>query len=111
FGCDLEQFIADIVSQAVIDELEIVQIDKKDRHLLAGALRQEQGLVDTVDEQISVGETGQAVVVGLIFKLLLICFPFSNIFKGFDNGQQFPPAVTYRRSSQDEIAGRTIQAW
>ena len=95
-GSNLEQFIANIVSQAVVDKLEIVQIYKKNRHLMAVALRHEQSLMDTVDKKVAIRQTSKTVVVGLIFQLGFITFPLGNIFKGFDDGQQFPFAVTNR---------------
>jgi hypothetical protein len=48
--------------------------------------------VDTIDEEVTVWEMGQAVMVGLIFQLFFIAFPLGNIFKSFNYGQQFPLA-------------------
>ena len=108
-GGNFEQFVADIVPQAVIDELEIVQIHEKNRHVVAVPLRHEQRLVNTVDEDVTVGEEGEAVMAGLVLKLFFIAFTLGNILKGFNYGQQFPPAVAYRRRIEGKITINAIQ--
>ena len=55
-----------MVAQAVIDELEAVEIDEGDRDLGAVALRGENRLLQAVVEQRPVGQPGQRVVVGLL---------------------------------------------
>ena len=63
--------VAGRVAEAVVDGLEIVQIDEHDADRPAAADRAHDGLLDAVCEQRSVGEACDGVVEGLVRELIL----------------------------------------
>ena len=75
----LEQLVAGVVTEAVVDLLEPVEVDEQQRENLVRALRARQGLVETVAEQRAVGEAGEAVVEGLARELLLEPDPLGDV--------------------------------
>ena len=58
----LQQPVADIVAERIVDALEIVQVDEHDCHLVVCALRQRQRMLQAIAEEAPVGEQGQRVV-------------------------------------------------
>ena len=63
-----QQLVAGGVAEAVVDGLEVVEVDEQHRELAAPV--GDRGL-DLVGEQRSVGEVRERVVVGLVVELLL----------------------------------------
>src|SRR4029077_19366196 len=59
------------MSQAVVDLFEPVQIDEEYGELAAGAPRNSDGMLPTLLQQRAVGNTGQRVVCGNNFEVLL----------------------------------------
>ena len=59
----LEQLVAGVVAERVVDDLEVVEIDEGDGHPVVGPLRVAQGLFEAVLEQRAVGQAGESVVV------------------------------------------------
>ena len=71
-GADmLQQPITDLVAEAVVDQLEAVEIEKHQRHRLAGALRPRHRLAQSIAEQRPVGQPGEAVEIGQLRQALL----------------------------------------
>ena len=68
---DLEQRVAGRVAEAVVDRLEVVEVDEQHGELAAVALEPGRRVVDAVAEQRLVGETGQRVVERLVGELVL----------------------------------------
>ena len=70
-GGRAQQLVADRVAEAVVDRLEVVEIDEDHRELtvVAPAARERQG--QAILEQRPVGETGEVVVERLMAELLL----------------------------------------
>ena len=62
-GHFLQQFVADIVPEAVVDQLEIVEVDESNGHPPVVALRVENGLRQPVLEQAAVWQAGQGIMV------------------------------------------------
>ena len=56
---------------AVVDALEVVEVEEQDGHGLAGACRPGEGVLDAVAEQRLVGEVGERVVERLVGELAL----------------------------------------
>ena len=67
----LEQAVADLVPEIVVDHLEAVEVEEHQGHHLAAALRARHRLAQPVAEQRAVGQAGEAVVVGHVAQLLL----------------------------------------
>ena len=57
-----EHRVARIVAEAVVDLLELVEVEEQHRHRPAGSARPGQRRLDAVAEQSPVGQVGQAVV-------------------------------------------------
>ena len=71
FADGLEQQVADIVAEAFVDMLEVVQIDKQHRATVLLALGSLQGMGDALGEQQSVGQVAQRVMVREVVELVL----------------------------------------
>ena len=68
----LEQHpVAGGVAEAVVDGLEVVEVDEHDGHADALAQRPRHGVADALVEQRAVGQVGDRVVEGLVGELLL----------------------------------------
>ena len=68
----LEQLVAGVVAEAVVDLLEAVEVDEQHgERRRAERSRPRERLVEPVAEERAVGETGQAVVERLAGQLLL----------------------------------------
>ena len=67
----LEEPVAGVMAEPVVDLLEPVQVDEQHAHRQAGALRPREGLVEAIAEQRAVGEIREPVVERLPGQLLL----------------------------------------
>ena len=67
----LQQAIAGVVAERVVDVLEVVEVEEHDRHAQLRALRQRQRVLDPVPEQAAVGEQRERVVERELAQLLL----------------------------------------
>ena len=66
-----EQAVAGGVAEAVVDGLEVVEVDEQHRQRPAEAAACAQRVLDAVEEQGAVGEAGQRVVERLVAQLVL----------------------------------------
>src|SRR5471030_2516745 len=57
-----KQFVTSAMAQAVIDELELVEIEKHDRYPAAVAIAVKQGLLDTLFQQYAVWQASQRIM-------------------------------------------------
>jgi hypothetical protein len=67
------------VAEAVVDGLEVVEVDEHDRDVREAALRPHQGVLDPVGEERPVGEIRDRVVEGLVRELLLEGLPLADV--------------------------------
>ena len=68
---DRSSVVARRVAEAVVDGLEVVEVDEQHGELAAVALEPRRRVVDAVAEQRLVGEAGQRVVERLVGQLVL----------------------------------------
>ena len=59
----LQDLVADVVAERVVDVLESIEVEEHQRHAGAMPAREHERLAQPVGEQVAVGEPGQAVVV------------------------------------------------
>ena len=57
-----QQLVADLVAEAVVDELEAVEVEEQDRRQRAVARQPGQGVLEPVEEQRPVRQAGERVV-------------------------------------------------
>ena len=65
-----EQLVAGLVAQAVVDDLELVEIDEEDGERRAGPLRAGQRVRQAVEEERPVGQPGERVVQRLVAQVV-----------------------------------------
>jgi len=65
-----ENEVADLVTEAVVDDLERVNVDRHDRHRGGGSLRAPERLRGPVAEQRPVRQAGERVVESLVAQLI-----------------------------------------
>jgi hypothetical protein len=73
-GHGLKQLVTDMMTQAVIDEFELVEIDEGDRDLRLVAFGRNDRLLEAILQAISVGQACQRIVIGLILSPGLVSF-------------------------------------
>src|ERR1051326_2234247 len=74
-----EELVADRVPEAVVDELEVIEVEIHHRERPAVALRLRDGGEDAVAEEEAVRKTGERVVIRLILELLLRCLALRDV--------------------------------
>ncbi len=74
------------MAQAVVDQLEVIEIEIHHRYAAAVAARLGDGVDHAVAEEEPVRQTGERVVVGLILELLLGCLPLRDVAIVEDDG-------------------------
>ena len=66
-----EDHVAGLVAEAVVDRLEVVEVDEHDRDQRAAADGRTEGVRDAVGEERAVGEVGDRIVERLMRELVL----------------------------------------
>ena len=66
-----EHLVAGSVAEAVVDGLEVVEVEEHDGEAAALAPRAGRGVADALAEQRAVGQAGDGIVEGLVRELLL----------------------------------------
>jgi len=67
------------VSEAVVDELEVVEIDEEHRHAVAVAVGPGERETQVVLERDAVREVGQGIVMRQVLQPLLGLYPLGDI--------------------------------
>ena len=94
-------FVASGVAEAVVDQLEVVEIDEQHHDRARVPLGVEQRLLQAVDEQLPVRQAGQLVVGRAECELLLRALAFGDI--GLDTDEVGQGAALVAHRSQVEI--------
>ena len=71
FGHQFEQLIANVMAEAVVDDLEVVQVHQQQGAATLMHLRGSQGLLGAIGEQQAVGQVGERVVMGQVRQFVL----------------------------------------
>ena len=64
----VQQLVADLAAEAVVDLGEALKIERDNRNSLARRSRRRDDLPEPVEEQFAVGESGQWIVIGQIIE-------------------------------------------
>jgi hypothetical protein len=100
-GDGLEQIVGRRVAEAVVDQLEAVEVEQQHTDHLPVAAGVGDGLGDAVVEQVAIGQAGQDVVVGLVFELLFVADAVGDVVDDADEvGGRFTAFVAYRGDEQ-----------
>ena len=92
----LQELVAHVMAQAVVDELEAVEVEEHDGHRAAAPPpRHRERLLETVPEQNAVGQAGQAVVVRLVGDDRFLAFALGDITEDGDVVLDVPPRVAH----------------
>lgn len=94
-----QQGVANQMAQAVVDRLEMIQIDEQQRAQAALAILPVHGVLQTIEQQAAIGQAGQFVAVGQALDLALVALTFGDIGDAGAN-QQTLPGMRTRRTSQ-----------
>jgi hypothetical protein len=79
-GCDQAQkLVARPMAQAVVDELEVVQVEKHHRDPAVAPAAARQRLAETIQEEQSIRQTGERVVERLVDELSLQPLPLRGV--------------------------------
>ena len=76
--CD-EHTVAEVVAEAVVDHLEVVDVHEQHGNRCRPAVGAVEGMGDPVEEERPVGQSGQRVVEGLMVELLLQGPPVGDV--------------------------------
>ena len=75
----LQQPIARVVAERVVDVLEVVEVEEHDRHVAARAAGQRERVLDAIAEQVPVGEPGQRIVKRQLPQLLFEALALADV--------------------------------
>jgi hypothetical protein len=67
------------VTQAVVDELELVEVEEEDRDRGAAAGRHREGVLEAIEEEVAIRQSGERVVQGLVLGPLLCAPPLDRV--------------------------------
>jgi len=95
-GYLLQQLIASLVAQGIVDNLEAIQVDEADSELPFIPLCGLDGMVEHLAEHHAVGQTGQAIVRGQ---------KLDSLFGLFARGDVVPPHREIRKFCLPDPAG------
>ena len=104
----LQQRVADAVSLAVIDRLEVVEIDEQEAHAPARAATALQRMRQAIHEEPAVGKSRERIVIGVPFQLRACRGQFGNVFG--DSKDEFRNAVFVQQGNNGsaQLARRAI---
>ena len=93
-GDGLQQLVADVVAEGVVDRLEPVQVEVAHAHL---AVRLGQRGVQALEEQGAVGQPGERVVLGLVAQPVLQPMPLGGVLDHADREPRGAVGVAHQR--------------
>ena len=67
----IQQLVAGVMAERIVDELEAIQVEHQHGELLAIAFRVHDRLVEAVIEQHAIGKSGQGIVRGDVSQLVV----------------------------------------
>ncbi len=97
---DLEHGVTGVVAERMVDGLEAGQVDQHGGHQRLVTLRQVQGVVEPVPQQRAVGQSRQAVVVGIGLDLVGTLLAGGNVVADADEMRDLAIVVVHRRDLQ-----------
>ena len=109
-----QQFVAHLVAEAVVDQLEIVQVKEQQAYRGMAAFRPDQRAVQPVAEQRPIRQTSQRIEERLLRELALEILALIDAMRGDDNAadiafvtkvghEQFHIACPARRVDQSQL--------
>ena len=101
----LQQPIADLMAEAVVDQFEAVEVEEHQRQRAAGALRARHRPAQAIAKQGAVGQSGQAVEVGEALQALLRVGAFGRVAQVNDD-QRPRRTVDLRDANPQRLACR-----
>ena len=104
----LEQFVAGDVARGIVDDLELVEVEKQHRVPVVEVLRRLQRVFEAVLEVGTVGETGQRVARGLLDQLLLHAARIGNVLEHQHAADHFPLGIEHWRRGTLDRAARAV---
>ena len=99
-GHSTQNGVSEGVSQAVIDALEMVQIEVENGHSAPVALRKGDGQFGALLEPVAVGQPRQLVVIVLPLQLFLVLLAVRDVIEDSDKMRHFALVVAHRRNRQ-----------
>src|SRR5450830_178655 len=98
---DLENLIPDVVTQTVVDEFEVIKVDKRDGDLVTVARCRYDRLLEAVMKAIPVCQSGQRIVVGLILQSGFILLVGRQIHRDHTDDRQLIFYLQYFRRQEN----------
>jgi hypothetical protein len=105
----LQEAVAPVVSERVVDVLEAIEVEEQHAEHLLVAARREQCLAQAVTEQASVGQPGERVVQGLVFERVGVSLALGDVAERGD--EQVPGADLHRADDELEREQASVLAF
>jgi len=97
-----EQPVAGGVTQAVVDDLEAVEVQEEHRHRLGAPPQARQRELDVVHQQRPVGKAGQGIGQGRLDRLLLEALALADVLDVRDEVQRLILGVAHQRHREED---------
>ena len=104
----LQQQVALVVAQGVVQRLEVVQVDEQQCPALLAPLGCGQGLVHAVHQQHAVGQAGQCVVEGQALDLALAGLALADVCVDGQDGLRLPVVPAHQRPAPLHLDGAAV---
>ena len=101
-GDGLQQVVAQVMAQAVVDPLEAIQVDEDHRQNLGLPLGGLQGVLKPGAQQQAVRQAGHGVVMGQVLELGLVVFQGADVGEDADALGQITARVPHRAEGQPD---------
>ena len=103
-----QQRVAGLVAEAVVDELEAVEVDEQHRKLALVATRQREHVVEQLAEHHAVGQPGQAVVRGQVLNALLGLLARRDVARHAAVAREAAVVVEQRLAADADVAALAV---
>jgi hypothetical protein len=91
-----EELVTDEVAEAVVDQLEAVEVQEEHRELVRAALGTPERAEQPVEERLAIGQASECVVPGHVLEELLACLALGDV-RGHSGQAQDPPLLVPHR--------------
>ena len=109
-GDALEQLVADVVAQRVVDVLEVIEVEQVQAHDVLVTSGMRRALAQAVEEQRAVGQVGQAVVLSEVLDALLGLLARRDVGRDAADRDDLAARIAHRELDREQGVLAVVEA-